>query len=168
MARNKRKHLKDREKMKGIRIAAKKCWWQRKSNLKKCVENALEVAGPSVSYQPPRDKNPDTAVVAGPKPPSGRPSMSCKPQDDLSKRKAADKLARKTQPPRLDKALEKTTANHGLTVKEINPRDVVRSEKTLVCVTWHSSGGSRWLWRSSGFDQNPDRKDRMRPIWLTF
>lgn len=120
--------------MKGIRIAAKKRWRQRKSNLKKCVENVLEVAGPSVSYQPPRDKSPDTAVVAGPKPPSGRTSMSCKPQDDQSKRKAADKLAKKTQPPRPDKALAKSTANHG--VKESNPQDVVRSEKTLGCGTF--------------------------------
>ena len=76
MARNKRKNIKDQEKMKGLRIAAKKRWRENKKNLEKGIQNAFEEAGPSVSYGAPRDNSPDAAVVAGPNSP---PSTSCKP-----------------------------------------------------------------------------------------
>ena len=116
MARNKRKNIKDPEKMKGLQIAAKNRCRQRKSDMKKCTQNALELAGP-FGFQPLRDKSPDAAVVAGPKPPS--------PQCDQPKSK--------TQPPRRpDRKV--TTAGNGL--KKINPSHVIRSQKTLGCGTF--------------------------------
>jgi len=43
MARNKRKKLKDREKIKGIRIEAKKRWRNKKAKAQ-CLKNAVELA----------------------------------------------------------------------------------------------------------------------------
>ena len=115
MARNKRrKKLKDREKMIGIRIAAKKRWRQRKKN-KKCVENSLQLASPSVSCHP-RGKSPDATK-----------------QQEAKLSTVQAKSPEPTQRP--DRASKKPAAAYPgdleESIKEIDPSEIVRSEKTL-------------------------------------
>ena len=99
----------------GLRIAAKKRWRQRKKN-KKCVENALQVAGPSVSCQP-RGKSPDAAE-----------------EQKAKLTTVQEKSPEPTQRP--DKASKKPAAaypgtRHEESIKEIDPSEIVRSEKSL-------------------------------------
>ncbi|XP_068726450.1 serine/threonine-protein kinase PknA-like [Montipora capricornis] len=129
MARNKRKNLNDREKMIGLRIAAKKRWRQRKRNLKKCAKNALEVAGPSGSWQPPQIKSSVDAVAAGPKLPLPGPCTTKPGQPDKSKSVVVRPCEETQQLRRLAKALEKPADTHG--IKEIDPSEIIRSGKTL-------------------------------------
>ncbi|XP_068724100.1 probable serine/threonine-protein kinase DDB_G0267514 [Montipora capricornis] len=120
MARNKRNNLKDREKMKGLRVAAKKRWRKKKNDLKKGVQTSLKEAGPSVSIPQPRDKSLST-VVAGPKPSA------------MSVRQQGDHLEKLHPPRRPETETPRNLTSH---VKEINPSEVIRSEKTLGCGTF--------------------------------
>ena len=115
MARNKRrKKLKDREKMIGLRIAAKKRWRQRKN--KKCVENSLQVPGPSVSCEP-RGKSPDAAEQQ-----EAKPTTVQEKSPEPAQR--PDKESKKPAATYLDK-------HHKQSIKEIDPSEIARSEKTL-------------------------------------
>ena len=98
-----------------IRTAAKKRWRQRKKN-KKCVENSLHLASPSVSCQP-RGKSPDAAE-----------------QQDAKLSTVREKSPEPTQ--KRDKASKKPAATypgtrHEESIKEIDPSEIVRSEKSL-------------------------------------
>ena len=161
MARNKRKNLKDKEKLKGIRIEAKKRWRNKQAEAKRlnhAVEQAVvapqqekksvfaanEPGEPSVSCLPCERLAVEQAVVATEeeKDPAvasndpGEPSVSCLPRERTDKRpvQVADAGG-----PEIRKAAETrrtVRANEGessLAIKEINPSEVVRANKLLGC-----------------------------------
>ena len=99
----------------GLRIAAKKRWRQRKKN-KKCVENSLQLAGPSVSCQP-CGKSPDAAEQQEEKPTTVQ-EKSPEPAQ------IPDKESKKPAATYLDK-------HHKQPIKETDPSEIARSEKTL-------------------------------------
>ena len=117
----------------GIRIAAKKRWRQRKKN-KKCVENSLQLASSSVSCQP-RGKSPDAVK-----------------QQQAKLRTVQEKSPEPTQIP--EKASKNPAAtypgtHHEESIKEIDPSEIVRSEKSLgqgtfgMCTLPGDLGGSQ-------------------------
>lgn len=130
MARNKRKKLVDREKMKGIRIEAKKRWRNKKAKAK-CLKNAVELA---------RESEAKPAVVAE----AVRPSMSCQlpePEQGFAEPKPAKHCEAKKSPVVVDvlgstsktKKSDKTRTRVSAPLKEINPSEVVKSEIFLGC-----------------------------------
>lgn len=128
MARNKRKKIVDREKMKGIRIAAKKRWRNKKAKAK-CLKNAVELAcEPEVK----------PAVVAEPM----RPSMSCQfpePEQGFAEPEPGRHCEAKKSPVVVDvagstsktKKSDPSRTRISAPLKEINSSEVVRSEICL-------------------------------------
>ena len=121
MARNKRKKIVDKEKMKGIRIEAKKRWRNKKAKAK-CIKNAANACEPEV--------RPATAVAE-----PVRLSMGCQlPEPEPG---FADQQPAKHYEPDVAGSASKTKKSDAHRTrtsapsKEINPSEVVRSEKFL-------------------------------------
>ena len=111
----------------GIRIAAKKRWRQKKKN-KKCIGNSLQLASPSASCQP-RGKSAEAAELKSPS-----YAMCRSPCQQVKLSTVQEKSPEPTQ--RQEKAPTKPAAtypgtSHEESMKEIDPSELVRSEKSL-------------------------------------